>query len=106
MNCDMEKKLPEHIGADVPGQLIVDLDSVVGRLGLVKKRAIAAALASFIHSETAEQMQAYQTVYEQYYSNELSTDDTSAADHAEAIVLEEGRKARDQARQTRQRKGA
>ena len=68
----MSKKKPSspfrHVGGEVPAELLADLDRVAESLGLLKKRLLAAAVASFIQAGADEQLRLYQDVYRRYYS--------------------------------------
>ncbi|MEI7836354.1 MAG: hypothetical protein WCK05_08070 [Planctomycetota bacterium] len=57
-----------HVGGEVPAELLTDLDHVAERLGLLKKRLLAAAVAAFIQAGSDEQLRLYQEVYLRYYA--------------------------------------
>lgn len=71
-----------QLGGGIPAALADDLDRLVRKLGLVKKRAVAAAVCSFVHAEPKEQMRLYQDVFDRYYEEpgpKGLTEDTQAA---------------------------
>jgi hypothetical protein len=57
-----------QVNADVPEALGNEFDELIERLGMTKKRAVAAALLAFLVAERAAQFSVYQDVYERYYA--------------------------------------
>lgn len=76
-----EEKTFRQLGGDVPDRLIADFDEMVNRLGFVKKRALAAAVAAMIRMDLDTQHHWYREVYERYYSDDSTLADAERAAH-------------------------
>ena len=74
MLCVSKKKLSRQINVEVPDRLSEDMDELVDKLGLVKKRAVAAAVCAFLQASGADQVAMYHNVYERYYAEESDND--------------------------------
>ena len=63
------EKITGQISGEVPAGLIAEFDACVDRLGIAKKRAIAAAVYAFV-SASADAQHAWQrAVYDRYYAD-------------------------------------
>ncbi|MCY2925702.1 MAG: hypothetical protein NT031_09715 [Planctomycetota bacterium] len=75
-----------HVGGEVPAELLADLDRVAESLGLLKKRLLAAAVASFIQAGADEQLRLYQDVYRRYYAPSAAGGPEDLARDAQAAL--------------------
>ena len=64
-----KKSSTKPLNVHVPEALFDDLDGVVERLGLVKKRTVAAAVSAFLHADVETQLELYREVYRRYYAS-------------------------------------
>ncbi len=62
-----EKNAEGNLGAKAPQQVVDELDAVAVRLGLVKKRAIAAAVWSFTRAGREQQRAIYDQFHEVFF---------------------------------------
>ena len=62
------EKITGQISGEVPAGLIAEFDSCVDRLGIAKKRAIAAAVYAFVTANADAQHAWQRAVYDQYYA--------------------------------------
>ncbi|HUV63445.1 MAG TPA: hypothetical protein VMW24_06070 [Sedimentisphaerales bacterium] len=97
-----KKNLENALNVEIPEALASELDEVAVRLGLIKKRAVAAALAHFLAATVDDKMQMYQAVYEGYYA---TGDELSGAAGFEPQT-EVGRRAAEKLAGHRGKKGA
>jgi len=66
----MSEKITKQMNADVPEMLANTLDYYVEKLGIKKKRAIAAAIHMFCKADTGAQYAAYQEVHNAFYAGD------------------------------------
>jgi len=62
------RKKSGQVAGEVPQELIDAFDACVDRLGITKKRAIAAAVHGFVTGNAAQKHAWLQAVYERYYA--------------------------------------
>lgn len=87
----------KQLGGDIPEGLVDEFDELVDRLGLTKKRAIAAAIFAFTNAGKVQQFEAYQDVYEKFYATPRDAR-AAAQDAAVDEILEEDLKGKSKTR--------
>ena len=58
-----------HVGGEIPSALAQAFTEAIEALGLVKKRAIAAAIAAWLRADSQTQIRQYHEVFELYYQD-------------------------------------
>ena len=92
MICMDEKLAFRQLSGEVPGPLITGLDDVAARLGIAKKRLLAAAVAAFVGSTEDEQFEMVRAAYQAYYAtaDRVTAEPTTDVAQQAADVLAEG----------------
>lgn len=88
----MAKKIIDFGGlsGEIPREIISEFDNSITRLGLVKKRALAAAALAFVKSDIESQMKWYVEAG-RYFSTDEIPDQPDHAKHAASEIESAGR---------------
>ncbi len=86
----------KNLTALVPARLAAEVDDLCARMGLVKQRVVAAALADFVEKEAQDQADLYVAVYQSYYAamKDSTAPPGALADAAEDALGRLGKKRR------------
>lgn len=87
------------VGGDIPEELVERFDETVRELGFLKKRAMAAALAAFVHLDTTTQSRLYHDVYLRYYA-QAQGDASSTKSQAARQLAQDAQHALEKARRS------